>query len=166
MGTRGRRPAPSILKYVKNAKKYRINTDEPVPDLVDVNVPAPEWLTDKEQEEWKTLTHLLVKMRTFTEADVMIVALACTAICEIKECREKIAHAGSDHLYMETGEDGRQRLKHSQPNSFSTRQRQAKKELLQCLRELGFTPSARSMIHVSNSAPKNELSALLQRRSG
>lgn len=166
MGKRGPRPEPSILKYVKNARRAYIRDDEPTPDLVDEHIPPPEWLSDTEKEEWKVITSLLVKMRTFTEADVLIVALACTSIAEIKECREKIAIAGNDHLYMETGEDGKQKLKHSQPNSFSTRQRQAKKELLQCLRELGFTPSARTLISVGDSTPKNQLSSLLQRRSG
>jgi P27 family predicted phage terminase small subunit len=166
MGKRGPRPEPSILKYVKNARRANIRDDEPTPDLVDETIDPPDWLTDVEQQEWKNLVALLVKMRTFTEADVLIVALACTSIAEIKECRQKLAVAGSDHLYFETDEKGERKLKHSQPNSFSTRQRQAKKELLQCLRELGFTPSARTMISVGDSKPTNQLSSLLQRRSG
>jgi len=167
MGKRGPRPTPSILKYVKNSQPCRINHDEPTPDLVSADVEPPEWLTDEEKAEWGEIAKLLTKMRTFTEADVLVVAMACTSLVEMKECRKKIALAGgADHLYFDTNESGERYLKHSQPNSFSIRLRQAKKELLGFLRELGFTPSARTLISVGNSTSKNELSSLLKRRSG
>ena len=79
MGKRGPPPDPSVIQMLKgNPSKKGVNRDEPTPDAVSGDYPAPPELEGRPAEIWRDFVRTASNMRVLTQADLFTIASAAT----------------------------------------------------------------------------------------
>lgn len=140
MGRRGPAPSPTNLRVLHGDKRSRINFDEPKPR----NQPPerPPWLSALAAEEWDRVVPDLEAMGTAKTVDAMGLAAYCEAVARLRITSDIVARSGP----LLVGRDG---LAHKNPAVAQARD--ASTEVRMWAREFGFTPSARSPLHVEHT---------------
>lgn len=141
MGRRGPAPKPTSLRLLHGDRPARINYAEPVPRELPAERPA--WLSADAAEEWDRIVPELEHMRVIRAVDSMVVAAYCEAVARFRQASAIVAAEG---LLIEV--DGTAR-KH--PAALIARDASADMRLLG--RELGLSPSARSMLRAGAESP-------------
>ena len=74
MGKRGPPPDPSVIQMLKgNPSKKGVNRDEPTPDAVSSDYPAPPELEGRPAEIWRDFVRTASNMRVLTQADLLTI---------------------------------------------------------------------------------------------
>ena len=169
MGKRGPAPQPSILKYIRgNPGKDKLNENEPTPEMIDEEYPAPEYLTDAGLQKWKEVIPMLIRMRVMTEADVEPIARYC-AMWEQWKKNYEIVKKNGDTLTMwepDPKRPGKERVKYIQATPYATQMVKLADKLLRIEQEFGLTPSSRSQVNIHADRESDPLASFVKERSG
>lgn len=150
MGRRGPRPEPTAIKILKgNPGKRRLNDEEPLPPAGAIEPPA--WLRKTGREIWDRLAPIAIDMQVLTTADALTFARYCDTFGEWLEAHEWIRDkARGQTTYTVKGEDGSIRFVYEFPQAITARKLNL--ALLKMEEQFGFTPAARSRIHIERAA--------------
>ncbi|MCU1356394.1 MAG: Phage terminase, small subunit [Acidimicrobiales bacterium] len=88
----GRPNKPTNLALIAGDRKDRINTDEPIPAVDDVQ--PPEWLSTRALAEWHRLAPDLEAKGVLTAWDVQAFAEWCDAVATVIEATEHLEDEG------------------------------------------------------------------------
>ena len=150
---RGRKPAPTSLKILRDAQPCRVNASEPValPEMPAV----PEHLDVTARFEWHRLAPILFEMGVLTRADGPALAVYCAAYSRYRKASAAIRRLG---IMVETGMGG------WKTNPAVSMQTQAESTMLKVLAEFGCTPSSKSRIKVASAPPKDAMDEFLSKQ--
>jgi P27 family predicted phage terminase small subunit len=147
-----RRPQPTALKILRgNPGKRPLNAAEPKP-AADGVVP-PAWLAQDALEKWHELSPILLAVGVLTRADVGPLARYCDTWAWWRRCRDVIDRDGDTVVVR----DNAGNVKWSQQRPEVGIVSKLAQQMHRLESEFGLTPSARSAIHVSPEAPRDEL---------
>ena len=165
MGKRGPPPQPSVIQMLKgNPSKKGVNRDEPTPEAVPDNYPAPPELEGRPAEIWRDFVRTASNMRVLTQADLFTIARYCIERDLYLTCYQLVKHGGEYITVHEVDQDtGARRIKYSQVAPWATQMHRHHAACLRIEQEFGMTPSSRSQVKTHGSA--DPLSALAQWRA-
>jgi P27 family predicted phage terminase small subunit len=170
MGKRGPAPQPSILKYIRgNPRKQPLNANEPTPDLIEIEIPAPVALGKKAAAVWDDMVPRLSQMRVLTEADIPTLTRYCIEAELYFDCYEKVKIAGEEYTHWEPDPnrtDGKMRIKYTQVAPWATQMSKHHSAMLRIEQEFGMTPSSRSQVSTHGNGNDDPLAAFAAKRSG
>lgn len=171
MGKRGPAPEPSIIKYIRgNPSKEALNADEPTPDILPQDFPAPRDLEGKAKEVWHDCVGVLSRMKVLTEADVPTLKRYCIATALYLACYEKVKIAGEEYTHWEPDPnrtDGKMRIKYTQVAPWATQMYRHHSVMLRIEQEFGMTPSSRSQVKTHGSRVEADpIAAFVAKRGG
>ena len=165
MGKRGPPPQPSVIQMLKgNPSKKGVNRDEPTPEAVPDNYPAPPELEGRPAEIWRDFVRTASNMRVLTQADLFTIARYCIERDLYLTCYQLVKHGGEYITVHEVDQDtGARRIKYSQVAPWATQMHRHHAACLRIEQEFGMTPSSRSQVKTHGSA--DPISALAQWRA-
>lgn len=138
---RGRKPKPTVFKMLQgNPGKRKLNDEEP--DFGMGAPPRPTWLDRYAKQEWDRLSEILVSARVLTKGEIGVLAVACDAYSQLRQCKDYLKKTGS-LSYATTLLNGD---KVYRPYPEAIRRESARKQYLSSLAELGLTPSSRTKV--------------------
>jgi hypothetical protein len=147
-----------------NPSKKGVNRDEPTPEAVPDNYPAPPELEGRPAEIWRDFVRTASNMRVLTQADLFTIARYCIERDLYLTCYQLVKHGGEYITVHEVDQDtGARRIKYSQVAPWATQMHRHHAACLRIEQEFGMTPSSRSQVKTHGSA--DPLSALAQWRA-
>jgi P27 family predicted phage terminase small subunit len=157
----GRPRKPTKLKILEGEKPCRINKSEPKsPEGLGE---PPDWFDDHEREAWSRLKERLGPMKVATRADEELVMVYCQAYSTLRLSLAEVEKWG---MMVEQKTETKTRNGSSIHSVFKANPllpaiQQARRQLVQCLVQLGMSPSSRSGLHVLPERPVNPLVAFM-----
>lgn len=138
MGIRGPKPKPAAKKRAEGNPGKRPLKQEPVATPGEPEMPAHLDAVARETWEWLCLT--LRKMDLLFRSDVAVMTLYCDTWSEYLAARRNVQKYGSVIASQST----------NQPymSPYVSLESMLKKQLMQCLAELGLSPTSRARLHV------------------
>jgi P27 family predicted phage terminase small subunit len=161
----GRPRKPTSLKILEGAQPCRINRSEPKsPEGLGE---PPDWLDDHGRDAWRRLKERLAPMRVATRADEEIVMVYCQAYSTLRLALDEVEAHGmlveqTTEITTKNGSTSNTILK---ANPMLPAIQQARRQMVQCLTQLGMSPSSRSGLHVQEDRPEDPLAAFMARKS-
>lgn len=145
---------PTALKVLEGTnRKDRANPDEPSPEIE--AIPCPEYLPALAAEEWNRIVPELVELGLLSKIDKLGLEGYCFNYHRWRQAEEIIEEMG---LTMETP----QGLEMQRPEvSIGV---QARKQMLEFLREFGLTPASRGKVKATPKQPKESAMDRLRRK--
>lgn len=139
---RGRKPAPTKLRLLKNNPSGRpIPQDRARPPA---NLPTPPpHLTDAAKAEWKRKGNELLKLGLITAIDTSAFAVYCQAYARWAEAEEKLKQA-SAIIPTPSG--------FLQQSPYLAIANKAQEQMMKALIEFGMTPSSRTRVSAAPTA--------------
>lgn len=145
---RGRKPAPTYLKLVKDVRKHRINSAEAKVPTEHIPEP-PDHLSEEALLEWSRVCGRLYRAGLLTEVDQGILAAYCTAYGRWVIAERALSHFRSEmekkgdpsHGLMMTTING-----NLIQNPLVGTANKAMQDMARYATDLGMTPSARSRV--------------------
>lgn len=148
---RGRKPQPTALKLLRgNPGRRPLNRSEPVPRAGAMT--CPRHLDAVARREWKRVVKA-APPALLTPLDAAVLAMYCDAYSRAVVARE---HLPDSATWVNCTARG-----YEQPSPWLGILGRAETMLLKAAGELGFTPSARSRVHLSDAAAGASLEELL-----
>ena len=144
---KGRKKLPTQIKKIQGTldKSREVKNEMQVSTLSQLP-PAPEWLRETAQREWRNVTNELLSLQMLHQIDLVLLAAYCNAISLHIEMEEILMEKGRvNHYYNEDGS-----LRHSQCKPEVKISNDSLANALKIAVQFGFTPSSRGSI----SAPK------------
>ena len=142
MAVTGRKPKPTAMKQLAgNPGKRRLNHNEPRPEPEAPD--QPEHLNDEASDTWGWLCKTLGDLRLLANSDVAIMTLYCESWAEYIKVRKDVEEYGFIMVSPKTGNPF--------VNPLVNIEASLRKQLHQCLSELGLSPTSRARLSV---APK------------
>lgn len=135
MGLRGPAPKPTALKMLNGGAQ---NTLEPRPDRVAPEM--PKHLDAEAQEQWKSLSSMLLRIGVLTEADQMSLACLCQAWSTMVKAQTKLSETG---MLLKTPSG------YVQQSPLISIINNCSEVVTKLSREFGLTPAARTRITVN-----------------
>lgn len=131
----GPKPKPTVVKLFEgNPGKRALNKDEP--KVPPTKLRPTTWLSVEAKREWRRVAKLLAKYKMITELDRQLLEAYCTAYARWREAEEEI-----DLLVVRRK---RKNFWIQKQNPYLAVSNMARKQMMECLAELGLTPSGRS----------------------
>ena len=160
----GRPRKPTSLKILEGAQPCRINRSEP-PSPGVLGDP-PDWLDDHGREAWYRLRERLAPMRVATRADEEIVMVYSQAYSTLRLAMAEVATRGLmiEQETTTTTKNGTSTRRILKANPLLPAIQQAQRQMVQCLTQLGMSPSSRSGLHVQEDRPTNPLIDFMARK--
>ena len=160
MGKRGPPPDPSVIQMLKgNPSKKGVNRDEPTPDAVSGDYPAPPELEGRPAEIWRDFVRTASNMRVLTQADLFTIARYCIERDLYLICYQQVKQGGEYFTVYEVDPDTKKtRIKFTHVAPWATQMHRHHAACLRIEQEFGMTPSSRSQVKTHGSA--DPLSAL------
>ena len=156
MAKRGPRPKPTEVKRLRgNPGKRALNKREPTPKGHAPTIPAH--LDEESKKAWRWLVKTLREMNILAVSDVAIMTLYSDVWGQYVAVRRKLAPLG-EHQFIAKSTKGVFYM-----NPLLNVEAMLKKQLMQCLRELGLSPSARSGLSVNSDKAADPMAALLEK---
>jgi P27 family predicted phage terminase small subunit len=160
----GRPRKPTTLKILEGAQRCRINKKEPQ-SPVGLGE-APDWFDDHARAAWVRLKERLAPMRIATRADEEVVMVYCQAYSSLRLAMDEVAKWGmmleqTTEVKTRNGSTTREVFK---ANPLLPAIQQARRQMVQCLVQLGMTPSSRAGLHVQEDRPTNPLIDFMARK--
>jgi P27 family predicted phage terminase small subunit len=153
---RGRKPTPSVLRFLRNNPGKRpMNKNEPQPDPMPVSVPEE---LDKElaRAEWKRTIIPAIERGQITSGDR---AHAIAHCCLWEQWRSQSAEADKHPHIVAVGPN-----KHPIPNPARGMANKTLMMLTKIDAELGLTPSSRSRVNLLGGGSERQMSKVDQFR--
>jgi P27 family predicted phage terminase small subunit len=154
MGIRGPKPKPAAKKRADGNPGKRPLKQEPVATPGEPEMPAHLDAVARETWEWLCVT--LRKMDLLFRSDVAVMTLYCDTWSEYLEARRSVQKYGSviasksktksrqeDGVVVESTTAGQPYM-----SPYVSLESMLKKQLMQCLAELGLSPTSRARLHV------------------
>lgn len=165
MGRRGPRPTPDTLKAARgNPGKKRLasaaasKTRRPAKATKTSAIEPPRWLVGEGLAEWRRLVSLLEELGILHQVDQAILAACCDAWARYMAARGRLKKVGPlvkpDNAAPYT-------------HPLVTQLRDARADWLKMAREVGLTPSARTVLNIEmGDRAEGGLAEFLKRRPG
>ena len=144
---KGRKKLPTKVKEMQGTldASRQLKNEMQVSTLIELP-PAPQWLRETAQIEWRNVTNELLNLQMLHKIDLVLLAAYCNAISLHIEMEQLLMEKGRvNHYYNEDGS-----LRHSQSKPEVKISNDSLANALKIAVQFGFTPSSRSGI----SAPK------------
>jgi P27 family predicted phage terminase small subunit len=140
---RGRKPTPSVLKFLRNNPgKRKLNASEPRPELLSST--WPDELEDKvARDEWSRTIVPAVKIGQITAADRVF----AIAHCELWATWRSQLAAAAKHAHVVTSGPN----KHPMPNPARVMANKTLLLLAKVDAELGLSPTSRSRVQIDRT---------------
>lgn len=159
---RGRKPKPTQLKLLHGDDKknpQRVNRNEPTPS--DARPRCPSHLSAIAKTAWKNVCNDLEQMKLLTSTDAKTLELYCTSYAEWRAATDQIKKHGPVETLVDQGGNVTTRV-----SAWSRIQARKWDELTKLLIELGFTPAARTRLHVENGSGQQAQNMVMRRNRG
>ena len=145
--SKGRKKLPTQIKKMQGS----LNSSREIKNEMQVSTlselpPAPNWLRETAQIEWRNVTNELLSLQMLHKIDLVLLAAYCNAISLHIEMEQLLMEKGRVNHYY--NEDGSLRRSQSKPEVKISNDSLA--NALKIAVQFGFTPSSRGSI----SAPK------------
>ena len=132
------KPKPTNLKLLHgNPGKRALPVNEPQPELVTVDCPAPHRLTPRAAIHWAETLPILVGMRVLSVADLAALEIYCEARSDEDHANEMIA----EHGLVTIAQSG-----YTQVSAWYSIRKQARADRLKIAGLFGMTPSDRTKV--------------------
>jgi len=179
MGKRGPKPSPTnVVRMRGNPGKRAVNRHEPKPKI---GTTCPTWLSPYAKTEWRRIYAEAERLKLVTVLDRAVLAAYCEAYSQfrmatevMKQLAEEIAGVPDQALDSEgtvpvNGSSEDLANKMTGGLVITTKKgnliqhpavgikKQAALDMLKFAGELGFTPSARSRIHINTTPEQGDL---------
>ena len=131
---KGPAPLPRALKIIKGVRPYRINQNEPKPQIVNGDLPTA-WakiMTADARAFWKQYAPLLSRLGVLTEADLPALRITCELQAKWLRITAKL--------------NGKKKLSSKIELAYLRMANQIETQKLRYLQQFGMTPSSRGKI--------------------
>jgi P27 family predicted phage terminase small subunit len=168
-----KRKKPSILKYIEGTDKYRgLAHDEPVPDLLTPDFPAPPHLTPEEKKYFDQTVKNLCHMRLMAVVDIA----AVERYAQLRSVWDEAVRMGNQFgwfqvrfLKSDDEETGEKKVGNSSETAWMKTVKNISTIILRYESEFGFTPSSRTVLSTDANAKTGldgSIEAFVQSKSG